>query len=100
MSDYYDSREKQVEDFYNRADNIALHHVEALARKMLTENSKLSEFIMGMGTYYFTHIGGTITYEEKYYTELSDFIGEWDSIFKLTGNPMRFTATGQVETDW
>jgi hypothetical protein len=31
---------------------------------------------------------------------LANVFREWDNIFKLTGEPMRFTATGKKVTDW
>lgn len=93
---------------YQRMDEIALKEVERLPRKILKQHKHLDYFLMAMGTYFVvdnkreiidTWDGkGNPTY--KYFKELNDFISEWDSILKLTGNPMKFTATGEIITDW
>jgi hypothetical protein len=72
---------------------------------------------MGMGTYFFVGQDGQIVeHEDRHYHKngnhpytytakawakpLVDFIDEWDEHFKLTGEPMRFTAEGEVVGDF
>jgi hypothetical protein len=48
---------------------------------------------------FFTDNTGQPTYP-KYGNPVFEIITEFDSILHLTGNPMRFTATGDKQTDW
>lgn len=105
-----------VADYYEKAEKTASEVVEKMARKILREHPELNEFVMAMGTYFFTYKdGGNLdpisskmnsSYNYVYYdTEpflkpLNDFIGEWDSRLKITGDAMRFTANGIKVTDW
>lgn len=105
-----------VADYYDKAEKTASEAVEKMARQILREHPELNEFIMGMGTYFFTYKkGGNLhpisskmnsSYNYVYYdTEpflkpLNDFIGEWDSRLNITGDGMRFTADGIKVTDW
>lgn len=107
--------DKQIEYHYQKATDIALKEVERLAREILKEHPEFKEFIMAMGSYFFTtkKKGEIIsTWENVYkgnryvkenakdcFVELNDFIRKWDDL-KLTGCGMRFTATGKVVTDW
>lgn len=97
-------------------EKTASTEVERLARDILKKNNSLHEFVMGMGTWFFkdkngeiidpyeTRMNGSFEYytilSKKYFKPLADFIGEWNDILKITGEPMRFTATGEKITDW
>jgi len=101
---------------YKEAEDKAAAYVEFLARKILAENPELQEFVMAMGTYFFIdRAGETVDTEEQYmgpdyryyiqdsdtvFAELNEFISEWDQHLKITGDAMRFTATGPVITNW
>lgn len=109
----------ELEKLLGQMDAIALKEVERLARKVLKEHPNLDEFIMCMGSYFFTykdktnkdHLSG---YEQRvnkswqYYTvdsraylkPLNNFISKWNEVLKITGEPMRFTAEGPIITDW
>jgi hypothetical protein len=103
-------------DYYEKAEKTASEVVEKMARQILREHPELNEFVMAMGTYFFTYKeGGNLdpisskmnsSYNYVYYdTEpflkpLNDFIGEWDSRLKITGDAMRFTAKSEKITDW
>lgn len=105
-----------VADYYEKAGKTASEVVEKMARQILREHPELNEFVMAMGTYFFTYKDGgnldTISskmnssYNYVYYdTEpflkpLNNFISEWDSRLKITGDAMRFTANGIKVTDW
>lgn len=110
----------EVAVHYNKAFELASLKVEQIARQILVEHKELDEFIMGMGRYFFTykskkrkgeHLSGYIEKMNKsgrYYYEdsepflkpLNEFISEWDDYLKITGDAMRFTATGVKVTDW
>ena len=92
---------RAVQRHYLQAEDLALIEVERLARKILVEHSNLDEFVMGMGEAFFSDGYENLAIDERAYMKpLRDFIGEWDDVLKLTGTPMRFTATGKKVTDW
>lgn len=90
---------KEIDDLIEKAINIGLKEVERIARKELTNNKKLHKFTMAMGRYFFTNKKNEIQYNYEC-KELNDFISEYNDDLGLTGNPMCFTAKGQIVTDW
>lgn len=110
----------EVAAHYNKTCELASLKVEQIARQILVEHKELDEFIMAMGIYFFTykskkrkgqHLSSHTQKMNKnwqYYYEdsepflkpLNDFISEWDNCLKITGNAMRFTATGVKVTNW
>jgi hypothetical protein len=113
-----DPKRQAVVDHYNKASQFASEFVEQEARKILVEHPELDEFVMAMGTWFFKwKIGATdnqgIVIEEwmdqnvqegsvPFIKEsvLAEFIANWDEYLKITGEPMRFTATGPVVRNW
>lgn len=94
---------KQIMDSYMRSVNLALAEVERRARKLLNDHQNLDEFIMGMGIASFTVKGSEWSVDDtdlKYLKPVLDFIRDWDEYLKLTGEPVRFTATGPRITSW
>ncbi len=113
---------KQIRQKLDEANTLAENEVEFLARAVLNNNHHLHEFIMAMGSYFFTcrktghplfsmekgsDIVHTVMGENEEtllkipgYKELSDFVSEWDEELKLTGSPMRFTRLTGRKTDW
>jgi hypothetical protein len=108
---------RSVQTHFDRAVADALKVVEERARAIMRRNPRIKEFVMGMGSYTFWDIndnqiemyhehyhqwGKTVySYTSKHaYKPLTDFMEEWNEHLKLTGSPMRFTATGPVITDW
>jgi len=97
----------KIDKHYKIATDTALIEVERLARKILKKNKSLHEFIMAMGSYFFTltkdttwHISSTdMDRDLDTYGDLVEFMDEWDDL-KLTGEAMRFTATGPKITNW
>lgn len=100
---------------HDKASDFALKRVEELARGILQQNKNLKEFVMGMGTYFFTDRKGenvdtydsvygnggyTSEHSEPCFEELNEFMEEWDDIYKMTGEAMRFTAKGKKITKW
>ena len=86
-------------------DKLILEEVEERARKILRENPGVEEFIMGMGTAFFAYKGGpvypgsTTCDDKKYMRPVLDLLEEFEEL-RITGYPMRFTATGKTVTDW
>lgn len=101
---------------YDIAVSLALKEVEKEARKILFEHSRYKEFIMAMGSCFFTtaekgetvdllrqvYRNGGYSYEltYRYFGQLQKIFDEWNPYLKLTGEPMRFTATGKMIKDW
>ncbi len=94
---------------------IALSKIEKIARRILKKNDNLNEFVMGMGMASFDDKEGEMmemqtscldsngrrVYEDvPEFKELIDFLDEWDGIYSLTGETMRFTAEGPKKTEW
>lgn len=92
---------KDVEKLYLQACETALQLIEQRARRILVQHPNLDEFVMCMGSWFFTRKNGENTLEPLGYMKpLADIFDEWDNLLKLTGTPMRFTATGKTVTDW
>lgn len=113
---------KKIEKQYEIARQMAVDEMIRLARKILKKYPHLDEFVIAMGTCFFTlkdkfgsvydnHIsmreqymkkdysyGTRLTYQ--YFKPLDEFISEWNEIFKLTGEGIRFKAEGEIITDW
>lgn len=100
------ARWRLVRHHYMEAARLGLQEVEAMARKILREHRNLDEFVMCMGGCFFTmrssdHNINPEDYDApKYMQPLAKFLGEWDDYLKLTGEPMRFTATGKLQRTW
>jgi hypothetical protein len=111
------SRETLVEEHYMLASTEAALFVEEHARLILQRHPCLHEFVMAMGTWFFTkkksHSRSLVPGEHemvhptdydapKYIAKgkLARFINEWDEYLKITGEPMRFTADGPVVREW
>jgi hypothetical protein len=93
---------EQIRSYLRKAVEIAVSEVELLARKILAEHPELKEFVMGNGGAHFTRVVGRSVQveDESYMKELDRLIVTWDLVLNITGEPMRFTATGQKRTNW
>lgn len=105
---------EKISNYYDSAFDLSIQLVEKLARQFLKDNSQFDEFVMAMGSWFFTYKVGVRDHNgdkvKKGNTcchdvlpnmkEICDFIDEWDMVLKITGYPMRFTASGNVITDW
>lgn len=100
----------KIKYHYCLACELAAAKVEKMARAILKAHPHYDEFIMAMGSYSFTNKKGesidttTSVYRNGnyscdhtygYFAPLNEFISEWDSYLKITGDAMRFTATGK-----
>lgn len=99
---------EKMHSLMDKAYESGVVKVESLARMILHLNrKKTTQFIMAMGTWYFTdqkdniiHNGDDAEKDLIGYEDLNSFILEWDSILHLTGEPMRFKHKGEKITDW
>jgi hypothetical protein len=92
---------KELDALYKEASKVATSEVERIARKILKEHKNLEEFVIGMGTWFFADVNGTL-YDGMYpiCKEMDDFMQDWDEVYRLTGEAMRFTTDGPVITEW
>lgn len=106
-----DPKLRKVFDLYTEADKIALDWIEEGARKVLKICPSLDEYIMGMGSAFFTlknedyHLTATgYDYGEakvpKTAIDFLEWVEELNDMFNSKGAPMRFTAKGPKITDW
>jgi len=105
-----------IDNHLETARDIAINEVIRMARQLMRNHKNLHEFIIAMGSYFFIDDNNdTIettdqlmnkSYEYytvdsfKYFKPLNDFISKWDDTLKLTGEGIRFTADGEIITDW
>ena len=108
------AKQKEIAKLYAEAEKLALEEVERMARNILAKHKTLDEFIMCMGSWCFSvrdglkmrtgYIYTSSDYVDhtdlKYLEPFARFMDQWDEYLKLTGTPMRFTATGKKITDW
>lgn len=96
------NRTKRIRKDFDAVVDLALQEVEERARRILRRHPSLTEFYMAMGTAFFmTTDGTTLGLDERAYMRpLADFLSEWDDFLRVTGTPMRFTADGDLSTDW
>lgn len=82
--------------------------IEKRARKILVAHSNLDEFVMAMGGWLFTRHGNDdsisdieLSHIPSYVRSFANMMNEFSDLeLKVTGEPMRFTATGPVVRDW
>lgn len=93
---------REIRNCYERATRLALQEVERLARKIMQSHSNLVEFVMANGCASFIDKSGDdiSTDAYAYMKQLDRLLSEWDEYLKLTGEPMRFTASGKVQKNW
>lgn len=87
----------------NKIDMIAVNLIESEARKVLsTHSNSLQEFIMAMGSAFFTNrLGDVISYGQlKYLKSIEDMINKLNTDHNICGIPMRFTASGKRNSNW
>lgn len=107
---------KSVQYHFNKANLLAEKQVIKLARTILKNHPEYDEFIIAMGSYFFTNkkTGQNITPMEenyrnnqyvsddryKYFKPLNDFILKWNDNLYLTGMGIRFKAKGKIKRHW
>ena len=120
----------EIDNLWNEADDKALDLIEREARKILRDDPNLYEFVMAMGSCFFTAKEGgqydfnnPIFNNEDYYetyldnggiiaddhliiqdddfqSEFFAMVDELDEKFHSKGYPIRFTATSKPVHDW
>lgn len=104
------STNEKLEYILSKADEMIEKEVIILASYVLKNNKQIDEFIMAMGSFFFTKRGkknchfNYSTHEEinslKGGKELFDFIIKWDNQFKVTGGSLRFSLHSEIKRNW
>lgn len=96
---------------------LGVREIQAEARKVLAMHpGHLNEFVMGMGTAFFTGREERSEIDDEFWDampappydvdrvpgakRLNALIDRFNEAFNVCGDPMRFTATGPVVTNW
>jgi hypothetical protein len=92
--------EQAIEYHYNRASMLADELIEKEARRIMRKHKSLIEFTQGMGAWFFTDKNGNHIIDGSKVEPVAKLFDTWDWCFKMTGQPRRFTADGEVVYDW
>lgn len=93
--------ERLIDGWLDDCDRVALSWIEGQVRHILSINPKAKGFTMCMGGYAFYDKDGELMDDVKGSKALDEFMGEYDRILKLTGNPMKIIGpSGLILTDW
>lgn len=85
----------KIAKLHSKAYDLAIQEVERLARKILSENPELDEFVME-GNYYFTYKNPDEipSLDEPFLEELSEFMDKWDEDLNISNRHVtRFSLT-------
>ncbi len=121
---------KTIDEHYEHASTLALNLIESEARKILTADSDLDEFLMANGSCFFTYKDNSkydmlrdgltdemadalpdednwwgradkgIIHDENFQVEFTEMVDDLNGLYRVLGYPMRFTATGKIINDW
>jgi hypothetical protein len=118
---------RKIDELVNFADKLAIDLIKSEARKILQADPNLYEFVMAMGSCFFTikeggkydiktmtdeewdewveaddyvHEYNGIVDSENFHPEFFEMVEELDEKFKCKGYPVRFTANSQEVYDW
>ena len=119
---------KKINDLFDQASNLAIEGIKNEAREILKDDPNLDEFIMAMGSCFFTLKEGgkydimsytddewdewceSDEYVSSYYnnigddcnfqTEFFEMVDDLNEKFNVMGYPVRFTATSKEVHDW
>jgi hypothetical protein len=95
----------RTEELYNQAVDEAMRQVEEMVREAFKQDSRLTDFVLAMGSATFSakRIGIIDdNYTDKYpaIKPVFDFLDEWDDYLKLSGAGVWFKRDGSTLTDW
>ncbi len=98
----YEREIERIGRYLGLASHFASVAVERQARAILKKHTDLKEFVMGMGSWQFTQhdCRYAIDNDDSRVREFSEFIERFEDELHITGEPMRFTATGSKITNW
>lgn len=98
--------DKEVRALFSLADRCASKHVISMARDVLKRHPEIHEFVMAMGSACFhsfddwSEFSNQIDSGDPRVEHLHNFINEWDSYPRVSGEPMRFTRDSKIVRDW
>ena len=116
-----------IDQMFDRASDLAIQLVKDEARRILRADDGLDEFVMAMGSCFFTYKDGgkydRLAYtdelidqmdeedhdwygaykgilHDRFQPEFMDMIDDLNDKFKVCGYPVRFTANSKEVLDW
>ena len=94
-----------TEKLYNQTVKEALKTIENLVKIAFSEDTRLTDFVLAMGSYTFhaKRKGIIDHYDFDKYPAIRpvfEFIDEWDEYLKLSGAGIWFKSDGTKITDW
>lgn len=120
---------RKIDELFAYADKLAIELIESEARKILSKDTDLHEFVMAMGSCFFTakengrydfntyndddeldaYIedggiladSGLIIHDTDHFEpEFFEMVEDLNERFNSKGTPMRFTANSQIVSEW
>jgi len=98
----YKKKNKEIEKQFNKLEKEISLFIELQARGVLKKHPYFDEFVMAMGSAGFTYKNPDRQAKENHPAckQFFKFLNQWDDIFHITGETMRFTATGKKHVHW
>ena len=93
VTKYYDESIR----YKRMAVDLLLDEIEKHARKTISENEDLKEFVMAMGTHFFTNSSDVDSFVCE---EIEKILYDWNDELKLTGIPMKIKQNEERISDW
>jgi hypothetical protein len=103
MNDVQKRSAVKIRGMLNYASDLALATVRTEALRIMERWPRIDGFCMGMGTMSFTQDDNLIEDTDKRVKSLYDFLYEFNSELKITGNALRIDrVAGELvtRTDW
>lgn len=89
---------KELLSLYIEMRQKALEYINFLIKDKFKKNGKIDHFVLAMGSYFFVDVHDNILHDFKY-KRLDDFLMEWDSDLKLTGEGIKIYRD-RIITNW
>jgi hypothetical protein len=116
---------KLIENYHDTASDLAIKLIESEARQILERDDGLDEFVMAMGSCFFTYKEGGkydlfsypddmpdeqfdalpqasdgIIHDDNFQTEFMEMVDDLNDKFNICGHPMRFRKRGETVNNW
>lgn len=79
----------------------ALQYLKYLVYNKFKQNKTLNCFGLAMGVCFWVDLDNEVLYDHEVNDKfVQEFIQEWDDVFKLTGEGIKWFRDGSVITDW
>lgn len=95
----------KTQELYDQTVEEALKHVESLVKQAFAEDSRITDFVLAMGSFTFSAKRKGIIDDSNYddYPAIKptmEFILEWDDYLRLSGAGIWLKRDGTKLTEW